>query len=220
MSDKTLSNTELELTQKIQMHFPRDVDPEIIKAWNGAKKEVIVSAIADVFGKMPQKSSILKFTGIVNISATTEKFVARDRFVIDTSDGALAKIWDLGDRFQEEFLDKIEEPIDKTSLQYHKLVKNSVDDRIIAELGGEGKIEVTLAEMFSLMKNQGNGEKGGTLIANGYASIFYIRNTVGVLRAVYCDWYDDGWYVYADSVDDPYDWHAGDQVFSHSSLES
>ncbi|MEA3323517.1 MAG: hypothetical protein U9Q12_04820, partial [Patescibacteria group bacterium] len=60
---------------------------------------------------------------------------------------------------------------------------------------------------------QGSGEDGH-LLTNGYANICYICDCDGVLRAVYCDWYGDGWDVRARSVDVPYAWDDGNRVFS------
>ena len=167
----------------------------------------------------PLKSSILKLAGTTKFSATTKKFVAKDHFVVDTSDDAPVKIWGLGDRFEREFLDKTEEPVNGGTLSFYELLKKSVDTPIIAELGGENKAETTLTEIFVQMKKQGNGEDGD-LLTNGYANISYIRNSAGVLRAVGCYWDVSGWGVGADSVDAPNVWGAGSQVFSRSSLES
>ncbi|MBI4692198.1 MAG: hypothetical protein HY773_02020, partial [Candidatus Terrybacteria bacterium] len=84
------------------------------------------------------------------------------------------------------------------------------------ELGGEDKVETTLSAMFALMEKQPNGETG-TLLANGYANIFYVRDFVAVLWMVYCFWHDDGWIVFANSVDYALDWNAGYLVFSCNS---
>lgn len=52
MSDKArLSNAELELTQRIQMHFPRGVlSTETLRQWNGCSGEIIMALIAKAFG--------------------------------------------------------------------------------------------------------------------------------------------------------------------------
>lgn len=53
-NETALSNTELELTQKIQIHFPRgEIPPDVIGAWNGAPKAVIRKKLVDAFGRMP-----------------------------------------------------------------------------------------------------------------------------------------------------------------------
>jgi len=217
MSNKTnLTNAELELTQKIQLHFPRGIDPDIVNVWNGQPKEVITAAAMEIFSRMPTKPSILEFVGTVKVPETTGKFVAKDHFVVDMSDKAKVKIWSLGSNFEKWFLDKVEEPISETVLGYHNLRKSSVDGPIINELGGEEKAEIILTEIFALMERQSNGEKGD-LLTNGYANIFYIRDTAGVLRAVYCYWYGFGWSVHAYSVGFPLGWVAGVQVFSRNS---
>jgi len=216
MSNKTLNNATLELTQKIQMHFPRDIDPEILRVWNGQSKEKITAVAMEIFGRLPQKPSILEFIGTVKIPATTEKFIAEDRFVIDRSDSAPVKIFYLGDNFKKWFLGKIEKPIEETILRCQKLRKSSVDDLIIAELGGKKKAETTLTEMFSLMERQPNDEDG-ILLTNG---IFYIRDINGVLCAVGCGWDGGGWLVYASSVDASVRWFGGSQVFSRNPSES
>jgi hypothetical protein len=97
------------------------------------------------------------------------------------------------------------------------LLKVSVmDGPIIAELGGADKSETTLSEMFFLMEKQGKGEDG-VLLNNGYdANIFYVKDTAGVLRAVYVGWRGDGWSVDADSVGVPGRWDDGFQVFSRN----
>lgn len=165
---------------------------------------------------------LLDWLGIVNIPATTERFVARENFVLDTSKKAHVKISYLGDDFKKWFLlgdGKIEDQISEEALRYGKLLKSSIDAPIIAELGGEQKAETTLAEKFALMEKQANGENG-SLLTNGYANIFYIRDINGVLRAVSCYWHDVGWSVYAYSVLYPRGWPAGYQVFSCNSLIS
>jgi hypothetical protein len=159
------------------------------------------------------KTAILDFVQTITIPLTTEKFVAGRNFLLKR-DGGICSY--LGDNFRHWFLEgdgKVEEPRAETVLRCHKLRKNSVDTPIIVELGGEEVAETTLAEVFALLQKQANCKKG-ILLANGYANIFYIRDQFGFLRAVYVDWYGDGWCVDAVAVTDPYAWCAGGQVFS------
>lgn len=163
-------------------------------------------------------SSILEFVSMVKVSATTEKFVAKDKFVVNTKRNAPVKISVVLDDFTNWFLlgdGKTEYPITEQTLRYHRLCKASVDGPIITELGGEEKSETTLTEMFSLMEKQKNGEDG-VLLNNGYANIFYIKDQTGVLRAVYVRWYDGGWGVYSYSVENQGKWSDVSRVFSRS----
>jgi hypothetical protein len=159
---------------------------------------------------------ILDFIGTTTTSATTEKFVAKEKFVKDSKEVKFFGIWN---NFTELFLaghGKIEDPIGSQELRYGNLTKNSVDRPIIEELGGEAKAETTLSELCDLLKKQAKGEEGD-LLTNGYANIFYIKDTSGVLRAVYVFWDVDGWLVNVNSVVPSREWLAGGRVFSRNS---
>lgn len=60
------------------------------------------------------------------------------------------------------------------------------------------KAETTLTEVLTLMQAQANGE-GGSLLVNGYANIFYVHDSEGVLPVVTAGWYavGGGWSVVA-----------------------
>lgn len=156
---------------------------------------------------------LLEPVGTITVPATTSKFVAREKFVRDTGRKAKVKIIFLGGNFSSWFLDKTEDPMVEQALRYHKLRKSSVDRPIIAELGD--KAETTLAEMFSLMEMQKNGESG-VLLNNGWANIFYVKDINEVLRTVLVYWDDDGWDVRARGVGDPGAWSGGFRVFSRN----
>ena len=53
-SNKTMNGATLELTQKVQSHFPRNISDEILKAWNGVEVKVITERLEEIFGKMPE----------------------------------------------------------------------------------------------------------------------------------------------------------------------
>lgn len=159
--------------------------------------------------------SIIGWFGTTTTKATTEKFVAKEKFRMDSKEVKFYGIWD---NFRDWFISddgKIEDPLGEQTLRYGKLTKNSVDVPIIEELGGEAKAETTLNEFYDLLKKQANGENG-VLLTNGYANIFYIRDQNGVLRAVNARWDDDGWAVGAISVESPIEWIADNQVFSRN----
>lgn len=219
MSGKAIRRDILEFTQKIQVLFP-DINSDTINAWNKCPKEKIEKYLLDMFSKKPEsvvfQNFLIKLVGKVDIPATTEKFIAKDHFVVDTSKKAKVKFSWFGDNFEKWFFGKEEEPMAAKTLQYWELVKNSVDTPIIAELGGEAKAETTLACLCYLLEQQRDGEKG-VLLVNGRANIFYIRDVDGALRAVLAYWSGDGWDVHALSIGDPRSWLAGYQVFSSNS---
>lgn len=64
MSDKTISltNAELELTQKLQMHFPRGIlSPEELALWNGYPKEVITARQAEMLKGIMARPPVGRF---------------------------------------------------------------------------------------------------------------------------------------------------------------
>ena len=166
----------------------------------------------------PLRPSLLELVGTVSVPVTTEKFVVRERFVINAGRKAAVTISYLGGNFREWFLGKTEEPMAETTLRCYMLHKASVDGPIIAELGGERKAETYLAGIYALMALQPRGEKG-VLLTNGYANIFCVYDVNGVLRAVGVSWNAGvgGWGVGASSVGDPGGWSGGDQFFSCNS---
>ena len=164
----------------------------------------------------PVTELLLEPVGTIAVSATAERFVAKDKFMIDTGRKALVKISYLGDNFTEWFLGKTERPFAESTLRYSNLRKDSLDVPIVSELGGEEKAETTLAEIYTLMELQRDG-RVGVLLNNGYANIFYVRGGVLVLRAVSVLWGGDGWNLIAYPLGNPRGWDAGRQVFSRNS---
>lgn len=54
-SDKALTRAELELTQRLQTHFPSGViQPEVIQQWNGCPANVITERLVSAFGRGPE----------------------------------------------------------------------------------------------------------------------------------------------------------------------
>ncbi len=162
----------------------------------------------------PEKAPEPKLLELVKKVSTTatEKFAAAEHFKKGTTKGV--QIAWLGDDFKSAFGKKVEENVPAGSLLVHTLLRASLDPPIITALGDNH--ETTLAELWQLLAAQPNGENG-TLLTNGYANIFYIRDTEGTLWAVGALWSSDGWDVYANSVEDPCRWGSGFQVLSRDS---
>lgn len=152
------------------------------------------------------------------IPATTKEFVVKDNFKVDTSSQAKVKISYLGDNFKEGFWEKTEGPFAGSIIDGRRLYKPSADYSIISKLGGQKIAETSMFEIFFLMERQANGESG-TLLNNGFANIFYVRDKTGTLRTVSVDWHGDGWYVNADSVENSNGWNASNRVFSRKAPE-
>lgn len=158
-------------------------------------------------------NELLEFVGKVTIPATTEPFVAREHFVVNTSKDAPVQISRLGDNFKAWYLDKIERPRPKTTFCCRKLQRISRDILIFAEFGSKEKAETTLSEMFTLLKQQGHRENGH-LLTNGHVNIFFVYDNEDMQCLVHTQWSINGWDVDARSKMFPREWHVGSQVFS------
>ncbi len=196
------------LIARVAENLP-DMDGVVMQEWidNPKGLQLFLSGL-----NPKPKSTLLDFISTINITATTERFVARDKFKLK-KDGGLCSYF--GDNFRRWFLGKIEDPIGEQTLRFAKLRRQSVDGPIITELGGEAKAETTLTEVWYLMSLQPNGE-AGVLITNGWANIFYVPDSAGVLRAVGVYWLGRGWIVNAFEVSNPDSWDEGDRVFSRN----
>jgi len=114
--------------------------------------------------------------------------------------------------FKSRFFDKTEKPAPETTYRKYKLLQISADGPIIAELGGESKVEGSFAAAFALLQRQPNGE-AGFLQTNGYANIFYVKDKSGALCAIRIGWASDGWVVDAISAQDPLAWNGKHEIF-------
>ncbi|MEK7606543.1 MAG: hypothetical protein AAB458_03080 [Patescibacteria group bacterium] len=154
---------------------------------------------------------LLDVIGTHLVLATTSPIFGIEKFKLK-KDGGICSY--LGDNFRSWFLGKTEDPKSETTLRSARLTRNSPDKPILETLGD--KAETSLAEMFAMMEVQADG-KGGNLLVNGYANIFYVKDSTGMLRAVYAHWFGVGWGVHAGSVGGPSGWRDGGRVFSRNS---
>jgi len=180
-------------------------------------KEAIALCVSAITNRVKEtvQAAVTLLSAVIatfTVSATTEKFFAKDKFKVDTSKEAKVKISSLGDNFAKWFLGKIEDPFVGSNLAKRRLERNALDGPIIAELGGEEKAEITLTELYIMMED-------GELDKNEW-HLGYIRDVNSTLRAVDVHWDDGGWYVNANSVKNLREWRAGRRVFSHNSLAS
>ncbi len=157
-------------------------------------------------------AKLLSFVTTLTVGGA-KKFSAKKKFVVDTSDDAEVKIYDLGSNFMRIFGDLIEEDVEGVTLNVHNLNQASLDPDIMVELGAERRV-IKLANFYEALRQQGHGQ-AGKLLTKGYAAnIAYIIGNDDNVWAVDARWRDDGWDVDANSVGDPFWWDAGRQVLS------
>jgi hypothetical protein len=154
------------------------------------------------------KTTLLEAVATATIPATREAFVVRDRFE-KPAGIRFATVWT---EFKKRFYGKTEDPRPEAVLRKYKLLTIAPDAPIIAELGGESKVEASISSAYSLMVRQGRGEEG-ILQINGYANIFYVRDLKSNLCAVRIGWDGEGWVIDAISVDDPLAWNGKHEIF-------
>jgi hypothetical protein len=142
------------------------------------------------------------------VPGSTAPVVIRDYF----NKNANLRLANIFAEFKKRFFDKTENPRPEVTYRKYKLLRVSADGPIIAELGGETKVEGTFSAAFALLKLQSRGEKG-LLQTNGYANIFYVKDKTGVLCAVRIGWTDDGWVIDAITVQDPLAWNGKHEIF-------
>jgi len=155
-----------------------------------------------------EKAAILEAVETAVVPASAELFAVRERF-----EGAagvkFATVWN---EFKRRFYGKTEGLQAQTTIRKYKLLAIAPDGPIIAELGGEARVESSIAVAYFLIRSQGKCEPG-ILQTNGYANIFYVRDLKGVLCAVRIGWDGDGWVVDAIPVADPLAWNGKHEIF-------
>ena len=152
---------------------------------------------------------LLEHIDTITLQMTTDQFIARDELAVGVNG-----IVYVSENFKQWFVPKVESLGTEITLRYAKLLEASLDAPIIEELGNTA--ETMLAYIAALMKRQ-KTDKSGALLTNGYANVFYVKDVMGVLRAVDVYRRDDGWLVFASSVSHPRRWHDGYRVFSCNS---
>jgi hypothetical protein len=214
MSEKILSRGQLKkIISMLAEAAPADMSADVAQSWimnpealQKAVREALIPGGRDY-------EPLLILAGAITIKPAL-KFIVADNF--DRIQELMRYVHVTGD-FKGFFLGKTETMKQgETTLRYHTLNHDLDDNSIVAELGGETKAEASLAEVYALLAVQPNGEHG-TLLNDGHANIFYVRDINGVLRWVSVYWENDrGWIVDAYSVGmaPGSAWRAGDQVFS------
>ncbi|MBI2048328.1 MAG: hypothetical protein HYT30_00150 [Parcubacteria group bacterium] len=131
---------------------------------------------------------------------SAKEFVAKKKFVINTSEDARVRVSYLGENFKKVMLPKTERDTVEVELHLSKLKQASPDSPIITELGD--RTEITLCAFYETLAHK--------QAARDYEWVVgYVRGIDGNLWAVYAPWCGGGWRVSASSVEDPDGWYAG-----------
>jgi hypothetical protein len=152
---------------------------------------------------------LLQAGEITDIPASDVPFVPKAHFTSKSREARISNVWA---EFRQRFFGKTEEASPAVSLRTYKLQKAAADAPIIEALGGESRVETSIASVFALITGQPYGQPG-PLQVNGYANIFYVRDKDDVLCAVRVGWDEEGWIVDAIPVRDPLAWNGQHQVF-------
>jgi len=139
------------------------------------------SDVADVLQEhvidLPQDQSILEWIWYLRLPATTEKFVARERFVVNETDPSRVMISRMSMSFRELFLGIVEEPKQESTLNYGRIRDFAKDPKVLEFLGD--KAGTSLTEMFFFMERMFDKP-----CRNSRYYFFYIPDVNGVLRKV------------------------------------
>jgi hypothetical protein len=143
-----------------------------------------------------------------------KEFVAKKKFVVDTSESARVRISYLGETFKRVMLPKVERDIAEADLKLQKLLDASLDlpensEKLgtIAGLGGMEKAEASLYAFHETLAYKQSIRDFSWVV--GYA-----RDAEGILWAVGAYWGGDGWSVEASSVGNPGRWDVGSEFVS------
>lgn len=151
---------------------------------------------------------LLKSARTVDLPAIKE-FCIND--IVDSGDIDGVRVV-FGDNFKKVFGGKVDRDIPAETLRVSELVKESLDEPIIAELGGKENATVKLAQVFEFMRRQGRSKKDAWFV-------FYVEDDEGKPWVVYCFWcaYDCRWRVDAYSTSFPFRWYAVRFIVSRDS---
>lgn len=162
-----------------------------------------------IMDTLTRKPGLLEPVDTTAIPTPGTPFAPEANFTSKNNEVRISAVWA---EFRKRFFDGTAELPVAVSLRRYKLLKPSPDEAIIEALGGESKVETSVGSVFSMLQGQPLGQ-AGPLQVNGYANIFYVRDTDGALCAVRVGWDGEGWVIDAISVDDPLAWNGHHQIF-------
>lgn len=193
---------ELQAALLRQAPRPGEIDRTTAEGWiknqAGLKKNLAKTLIPPLLA--PVESGI-KFLG-------HPAFKFGERFIVNTSDGAVVTIAYLGDNLKAWFWGMDIPAVGACELDVSRLTKRSLGQPIMDELGAN--CETGLGVVFW-------GMAGGQW-SKGRMYLTYALDGNDKRRAAYWRWGDGGWKLYADVVDHPSGWSADYHVVSRKPL--
>lgn len=200
--DKALSKASLELTQRIQTHFPRNLDPKILQSWNGCPNGILKKILRDVFSKTDLIFRVAPISSFFNESSPVKLSFSKN--------------------FKNLILSEISELVDfpePPESVRHVLSGSKNDKEVILEYAIKhysSVAELSLVIYEKIMK-QSKGENG-ELQNNGRANIFYVPLKNGQVVVIDIRWDSDNhrWCLIAFESGENI-WIDGSYVFSRSS---
>lgn len=219
--DKALNNATLELTQRVQMYFPRDLDLAIVQAWNGCPKETFTARLREVFEKAPTAVAeavvqllilIKTFTiGAVTGNKTSDCFTNEERYYYRDAD-------------LDTWLPTDQPAQPESNFSVQELGQQATFLEALASIGIVGDVAsvakeikkrgltTTLPTIETLVERQELGQDTG-LRTDGYANFFFVEDKDGGVSLV--SLYRDGrqWHVDMSRLDHDNRWYVGNRFF-------
>jgi len=147
--------------------------------------------------------SLLCCYGRIAIPVSQNQFVAEHHFVTNLHPVVgQVKISSITGRFNNLFLKKVEDVTAEAILSFHFAIFDTLDNPVIAELGGQTNVAVNLYDLCFLLRLQSCGQ-AGRLLNDGRKNVFYVCDIAGVLRAVEVSWVSGGWHFDAAAIGYP-----------------
>lgn len=168
---KDLTSTELELTQRLQLLFPRGLPEDVLHRWNGASAEEITRLLLDALSVAPAPDwlrphstvTLQPFDGTIN-PARVEGLM-RLMKIVDETEGFFAAFASAGARFCSELRLRCDEATEEKSLAM-------LPDRF----GSPGDMAVAAWGMLMLLR------RPECLAADNYLRVFDVDGHPRMLR--------------------------------------
>jgi hypothetical protein len=147
-------------------------------------------------------SRLLRYLGSLDVPEF-EQFFAAEHLRQWQPVGRLQITW-IGSNFEKHLLGKVEGHAPARELDVYKLKQFAHGNAIVKDIGGS--VEVTLHDVWVLLKRQSHGENG-LLRTDARPNVFFVRGSRGRLWAVDAVWGGAGWEIGASRLDNPRLWN-------------